>query len=429
MVRSVSLNLQQVFGPLSVNSFRAMWIASFCMNTGLFIQDLGSAWLMTSLSQNPLMVASLQTAALSPFILLALPAGAGADLVDRRRLLQVGQTWLILVAATMAVLTLTGHMNAWLLLALIFMLALGNAFNSPAWNVALPSIVPRNLFEPTIGLLNAGYHLARGSGAILGGMIVASFGPGWAFAVCSVCLAYMATALHRWQYTGKTSETDEHLIEAIKTGLQYARHSPVMKTVLVRTALYMIPVSVLWSLVPLLARKHLHINSGEYGFIVAAFGFGTLVGTFVQQRLRQKGTLDGLSAAGTLLFSAAFLLLAATSQYAIFMFAMMLCGIGWNCKSAALNVCVQLSAPPSIRARAYSVYLLGFQGCLASGAFLWGTFACFSGLSAAFGTAAALMLLDLAARRRFALSTAIEPDAPATVQPRRPEPAVHSLSR
>ena len=406
MVTKASGPRTSIIDPLRSDAFRLIWIASFCMNTGLFVQDLGAAWLMTSLSKNPIMVALMQTAAMLPYFLLCLPAGAGADLINRRKLLLGGQTWLIFAAGTLAVVTLSGHVNAWMLLALTFFLYVGNAVNSPAWNVVIPGLVPRRHLESAVSLSNAGYNLARGLGAVLGGLIVASFGSGWAFAVSSACFCYMLLTLWRWSYDAKPVESSEDMLTAIKSGLRYVKHSPVLTSVLVRTALYILPVSIMWSLLPLLAREHFHMNSTQYGMIVAAFGLGTLLGAFTQPRLRQHVSLDGLSSIGTLMFSSAFVILALANHFALAALAMMLCGIGWTTKNSALNISVQLSAPNWVRARAYSVYLFVFQGSIAIGAVAWGAVASWQGMSVAFIAAAVLLLVELIGKYWYKLSHA-----------------------
>jgi MFS family permease len=376
------------------------------MNTGLFVQDIGSAWLMTSLTTQPMMIALMQTAAVLPYFLLALPAGAGADLVDRRKLLIAGQCWLILAAGALTLLTLTGHTHAWMLLSLTFLLYIGCAFNSPAWNVIIPQLVQRQHMETAIAMSSAGYNLARGFGAALGGLIVASFGSGWAFAVNTACFIYMLLTLLTWRHNSGIEPSSERMVSAIRAGLRYVKHSQVLKAVMVRTALYMLPVSVMWSLLPLLARTQLHVNSTQYGFIVAAFGIGTLLGAFLLPKLRQKVTLDGLSTTGIVLFALSFGLLALSKTFWLGFLAMLGCGVAWTVKNNSLNVSVQLSAPNWVRARAYSVYLVVFQGCTAIGAVMWGAIASAFGMSMAFNIAAGLLLVGLVGNLFYKLSHA-----------------------
>src|SRR5215831_13720784 len=104
--------------PLSHPVFRALWISSLVSNIGTWMQNVGAAWVMTSLSPSPLMVALVQSATSLPVFIAGLPAGAVADIVDRRRLLLVTQTWMLVAAALLAVLAFVGLMTPERLLVL-----------------------------------------------------------------------------------------------------------------------------------------------------------------------------------------------------------------------------------------------------------------------------------------------------------------------
>src|SRR5215467_4920914 len=132
------------WAPLRAPVFRALWIATIVSNLGTWMQDVGESWLMVSLTKSPILVALVETAGSLPVVLLALPAGAFADLIDRRHLLLVTQTWMLVVAALMGGLTLSGLMTPWSLLLLTFTLGLGSAMNSPAWQAIVPELVPRS---------------------------------------------------------------------------------------------------------------------------------------------------------------------------------------------------------------------------------------------------------------------------------------------
>lgn len=386
--------------PLKVAAFRAIWLSALCTNTGLFIQDIGTAWLMTSLTNQPFMTALLQTAATLPFFLLALPAGAVADLVDRRKLVLGAQFWMLLAAATLAVVTLNGYTTPWVLLALTFLLFVGNAFGAPAWSAITPEIIPRRHLESAIGLGSAGYNLSRGAGSALGGIIVASFGPGYAFAVNACCYAVMINTLLRWDYRREPTshpQNAERITSAIRAGLRYVRHSFALKAILVRTVVFSTGVSALWALLPLLAREQLHLNSIQYGVLISGFGIGTLTGAILQPILRRHLTLDSMSSAGTITFASAMATVACAQDFYIGLLGMFGSGVAWTIKNSSLNVAVQLAAPNWVRARAFSVYLLVFQGCAALGAVIWGTLATWYGLTQSMLWASIALLVGMLA--------------------------------
>src|SRR5438874_7851670 len=164
------------WSPLRYPVFRALWIASLVSNIGTWMQNVGGVWLMSSLSPSPLLVALMQTATSLPVFLVGLPAGALADVVDRRKLLLVTQTWMLLAALALGLLTLAGLVSVWTLLALTFLIGLGTALTSPAWNAILPELVEREELPAAVALNSAGFHLAQAVGPALGGFVVAAAG-------------------------------------------------------------------------------------------------------------------------------------------------------------------------------------------------------------------------------------------------------------
>jgi MFS family permease len=380
--------------PLKVAPFRAIWLSALCTNTGLFIQDVGAAWLMASLTNDPFMTALMQTAATLPFFLLALPAGALADLFDRRKLVLLFQFWMLTAAATLGFITLTGHITPTVLLTLTFLLFVGGACTSPAWSAITPDLVPRKHLEPAIGLGSAGYNLSRGAGAAIGGLIVASFGSAWAFIVNACCYSVMINTLLRWKYR-RDQKPNENIVRAILSGVNYVRDSIALKAVLVRTVMFATASSALWALVPLLARNQLKLNSAEYGMLISGFGIGTLAGAIMLPKLRTKLTLDQMSVAGTILFAASLAVVACAHGFWHGIAGMLGCGIAWTIKNSSLNVAVQLAAPKWVRARAYSVYLLVFQGCAAVGSMIWGKLASMRSMEEAMLFSAVILLLGM----------------------------------
>ena len=167
------------------------------------MQGVAAAWLMTSLTTSPVLVALLTTAANLPLFLVGLPAGALADLVDRRWLVLLTQVWMLLLAALLAALTLPGWMTPWLLLTLTFLLSLGGALSAPAWQAIIPDIVPRRQLATAVALNSAGFNLARATGPAIGGLIVAASGPPLVFALNALSFIGVIIVVYRWKQTPK----------------------------------------------------------------------------------------------------------------------------------------------------------------------------------------------------------------------------------
>ena len=169
------------WSPLRQPLFRALWIASVASNIGTWMHETGAGWLMTSLTSSPLMVTLMQTAMTLPVLLLALPAGALADVVDRRRMLLLTQAWMLIAAAVLGVLTLFEVTTPWVLLILTFVLGAGAAMNAPAWQATPPELVSRSELPAAVGLTGMGLNLARAVGPALGGSVIAVAGPSAVF--------------------------------------------------------------------------------------------------------------------------------------------------------------------------------------------------------------------------------------------------------
>src|SRR5689334_4771146 len=132
------------FAPLRHPAFRALWTATMASNTGLWIQNTGAGWLMTSLAPSPIMVSLVQAAARLAVFLFALPGGALADIVDRRLTLIAAQIWIAVAGLLLAVLAALGLLGAWGLLILTFLIGAGTAVIFPAWAAAIPELVSRD---------------------------------------------------------------------------------------------------------------------------------------------------------------------------------------------------------------------------------------------------------------------------------------------
>src|SRR5262245_15186203 len=246
------------WSPLQRAVFRSVWIASVTSNIGTWMQSVGAAWLMTSLTPSPLLVALMQTAASLPIVLVGLPAGALADVVDRRKLLLVTESWMLLVALALGVLTLSGLISAWTLLALTFLLGLGAALDAPAWQAIIPELVERQELPSAVALNATGFNVARAVGPALGGFVVAAAGPAAVFLLNAASFLGVLVAIYRWRRAHVPSEAPpEDMLGATAAGMRYVRHAPALQAVLVRIGVFTLGASALWALLPVVARREL----------------------------------------------------------------------------------------------------------------------------------------------------------------------------
>lgn len=394
---------QTAWAPLRQPLFRDLWTASVVSNVGTWMQNVGVAWLMTSLRPTPVMVSLVQTAATLPVFLGALPAGAIADVADRRRLLLLTQGWMLGVAGVLGAMTLAGATTPYSLLFFTFLMGLGDAMNGPAWASVTPEIVPHEELPAALGLNSAGYNVARAIGPALGGLVVASIGSGQAFLFNAASFVGVLVVLYRWRRTARESLLPaERVAAAMRSGLRYVRHSPPVRVVLVRAAAFLFAASALWALMPLVALRLGHGSMG-YGGMLGCVGVGAVCGAGFLPRLRRRWGVDMLSGGATAVFAAMMFLAPHQPHSALLYLSMIVAGGGWLTMMVSLNVGAQISTPTWVRARALAVYIFTFQGAMALGSLFWGAVAKYLGVSFALAAAGVLMLLGLGVVGRYPL--------------------------
>lgn len=369
------------------------------------MQNIGAAWLMTTLTTSPVMIALVQAATSLPVFLVALPAGALADVVDRRRLLLVTQVWMLLAAGMLGALTMLEVVNLWMLLGLTAALGLGAAMNAPAWQAIVPELVEPGKLSSAVALNAAGFNVARAVGPALGGFIVAASGPGPVFLLNAASFVSVIWVLYRWQRERRDGRLPaEHVIGAMRAGVRYARHAPALQVVLARTAVFIVCGAALWALLPLVARQQLGLGAIGYGVLLGCLGAGAVLGAALLPRLKERASLDSLVAAAASLFAAATIILAYGTQVYFVGAAMLGGGVAWIVLMSSFNAAAQNAAPEWVRARGLALYLLVFQGGTAAGSILWGALAERVGIPTALLCAAVGLVVGLAAATRYRLA-------------------------
>ena len=399
------------WSPFHHPVFQALWLATLVSNMGTFMQSVGAAWLMTSLSTSPAMVALVQAAGIFPMFLLSLPAGALADIIDRRRLLLATQAWMTLAAALLAALTLLGAASPWMLLGFTFLLGLGAAMNAPAWQAIVQELVPRPELAQAISLNSVGFNLSRAVGPALGGAIVAAAGAGYTFMLNAVSFLGVMIVLYRWQRPATDAALPaERMVAAIHTGLRYVRHSRGLQAVLWRTGIFILFSSSLWALLPLVVRFEMAGSSADYGILLGCFGAGAVAGAGLLPRMQRHLPVEALLAGMTIVAAAMIAVTALVPHMAALVAAMVLSGAAWLVMVSIFNVAIQIAVPAWVRARVLAVYMLAFAGGFSVGSAVWGAVATHQGLRAALLCSAVGLGLGLLAAIRYPVRIDAESD-------------------
>jgi MFS family permease len=375
------------------------------------MHDTSAGWLMVSLEPSPIMVALMQTAATAPFFLLALPGGALADILDRRRLLLASQTWMLLAAAALGILTLLGRITPSTLLVLTFVLGVGSAMNAPVWQAIIPELVPRAELPAAVTLGSMSFNVARAVGPTLGGLLFAALGPGAVFLLNAASFVAVILVVADWKRVPPTTTLPaEEVLGAIRSGVRYARHAAPLQTVLAHCALFVPAASALWALLPLVGRHALGLGAVGYGTLLGCLGSGAIVTAWLLPRSAGRYTSDRLLAVGSLVFAVVTVLLGILRVPVAVGAVLLVGGAAWTACMSTLTVAAQTAVPGWVRARALAIAMLTIQGGLAVGSLLWGTIAAHFGIPAAFVCAATALALGVVAGRRWPLQGLAELD-------------------
>lgn len=361
------------WAPLGVRAFRWLWLAALFSNIGTWMHEVAASWLMTELSSSHLMVALVQAATMGPVFLLGLPAGALADIIDRRRLLMFAQIWNLLTAGVLAALTFAELVTPGMLLSLVGLLAIGSALHIPAFQAIVPDLVPRAMLKPAVTLNGVSINLARAIGPALAGLIISTIGIWAAFAINAATFCAVLIVVWRWRPSPRSSRLPpEHLVRAVLVGLRYARHDRPLKIVLARAGLLMTCASAGWALLPVVIRSELDRSAADYGIALAAVGFGAVSGAFLLARLGRRFSADLLVVLATLAFAGGMVSMALIENFWMLVACLFVLGLAWLTMMATLNASAQTVLPGWVRARGLSVFMIVFSGSMAIGAAVWG---------------------------------------------------------
>jgi len=392
--------------------FRWLWIATVVSNIGGWLYNAASGWLMTSLDVDPFTVSLVQVANSLPLFLFALPAGALADMTDKRRFILVLEILTTVLCAVFAVLVSLNRVTSTLLLLFIFLVGTLGAVETPAWQAITPQLVPRAALSSAIALNSIGVNISRVIGPALAGAIILAAGiaaPFWLNAVSN--LGVIAVILW-WRPPPQRPRAlpPEHLAGAIRVGLRYARYHGSLRATLVRAVGFFLSASAYWALLPVLARAQIGGGATLYGVLLATLGAGAVGGALFLPRLRSWLGPDRLVVLGELGTAAALVLFALAHSASVALLACLLAGAAWIIALAVLNVSAQLALPEWVRGRGLAVYATAFFGTMSVGSACWGLLGSHLGLPAAHLIAAGAALLAIPLTRRWKLRASGDQD-------------------
>jgi len=387
--------------PLRHVPFRLFYLGAIGTALGYTMQATVASWLMATLTPSAFMVALVQTASTAPALLFGLAAGTLADIFDRKKLIMITQLLLLTATAALGAAALAGIVGPAGLLLLTFVIGGGFTFYMPAQQASVNGFVSRSEMPRAVALGAVAMNLARAIGPALAGALAAWIGSGSALLASAAFFALMLLALRRWRNRERPLPgVPEKLFSGAMSGLRFARHSPAMRSLIVRNLTFSVCASALWALLPVIARDQLSLGAGGYGLLSAGFGIGAVAGALSIPRELQRRSLNSIVVSAVFLWIAAALLVAAASVAAFAVLGTCCAGMAWVGVLASLSAGTQSTAPAWVRARAVAMNLVSTQASLALGSAVWGALAGATNTRVALAASAgALLLLYLANRR------------------------------
>lgn len=385
--------------PLSVPAYRRMWSAAVVSHLGTFLQMTAAPWLMLELTGSAFLVSLVTAFLLLPRLLLTLPAGALADVVDRRTLLIVGNLVGSVAVGAMAVLAAVDSLGPTLILALTLLLGSGSAVAMPAFQTMVPDLVPRPLLPQAITLNSGAFNVARAVGPAIGGALVAAGLIGLAFGLNALSFLVVVAVLFTLprDQIERVVTSPRSLLRATVAGVRYARFTPTIRTLLVITAVFTLTAASVQALLAP-AADELGLGGTGFGVLWGAFGVGALVGVGLRERAR-IWLGSRMIPAAMMLFGAGGVAFGLVPVPALAGLGLLLAGLAWVWVLITLNATVQLLAPTWVRSRVVSLYAL-VVGLQPVGAMLSGLLAEYTGSGVAIAwTTGATVLAGVAALR------------------------------
>lgn len=387
-------------------AYAVLWTATVVTNIGWWMYTAAAGWLMTDLSVDPLMVSLVQVSSSLPMFLLALPAGAMADVVDKRRLLISAESAIVAISATFAALVWLDRITPVTLLLFTFLLGAGAALVAPAWQSIVPLLVERKDELPVAVALNSvGVNLSRAIGPALVGVLTVGIGVSAPFWINAVSNLGSIGGLLWWRPPKKKSSRlpMESFFAAIRTGARYGRHNPLLRWTLYRALGFFLFASAYWALLPLVARTQIGGGPTLYGILLGAIGAGAVGGALVLPKLTGKLGANGMVLAASIGTALALGLFGVAREPWTALAASVLAGMCWIAAVSSLNVSAQYSLPDWVRGRGLAIYVTAFSAAMAVGSAVWGQLASIIGLPTTHFIAAACALVAIPLMRRWNL--------------------------
>lgn len=351
----------QTFASLQVRNYRVFFLGMLVSATGTWMQSVAQGWLVLQLTGSGTLVGLVTAAQFVPMMLGGVWGGVVADRFEKRRTLYVSQSILAVAAGLLAIVTLTGVVQVWMVFACALLTGVGTVIDNPTRQAFVSELVGPDRVANAVALNSAMFNAARIVGPALAGLLILVAGTGTAFAYNA--LSYVAVLvsltllrteeLHRGKPTGKAKGQ-------IRAGLQYAWATPELRSTILLVAVVGTFALNFTVLTPLLVKDTFGAGPGTLGILTSSMGAGSLVGALVAAARAKPTPKVLVGAAGAL--GVVMLGVAASPTLLVAGVLLALTGAATITFLSTANSTLQLRSSTEMRGRVMSLYLLVFLG-------------------------------------------------------------------
>lgn len=360
------------WSPLRIAMYRSLWIAALVSNVGTFMHIVAAGWAMTSLTESPTLVGLVQTSWAVPGFVLALHAGAFADMVERRRLIAITQVLALGIAATLGVLEMTGNLGVTTLLVGTFLESVALTIAAPAFMALTPQLVGTQYLSQAFGLDSVSRNIAQSVGPALAGAVIAFTSPGAVFVLNAVSFVGILIVVRKLPQFTVQVESASKINHVIKDGIKHVVRTAQLRNIALRLALVLGATASLNSVMPVVAKESLNVGSGGFGILAGALGVGSVLAVWLLPILRKKLNAELLAVATTFVWAGAAVGFAQSSSLLTAVPALLLCGATLMVLMNVLFSTFIAQLPDHLRGRGSSIGMLMAWLGTSVGAFAWG---------------------------------------------------------
>jgi MFS family permease len=387
-------------------AFRRLWIATVISGTSVAAHNSAATWTMNVVTDSPFLISLMATVASLPFFLFTLPAGVLADKVNRQKFVCGINLWLAAMAAGLAVLGWLHLLNPYTILASVFLVGVGFAFNAPAWTSIVPQVVSDGELPSAATLSGLQFNISGIIGPVLGGFLVPLAGANFVFAVNAACFLLVVLAIRQWKQPTATEKLpSESFFKSFGTVIRYVGYAPTLQVVLVRNFLFALFISIIPALMPVVGLQVLHLGASQLGLLFTSMGAGSVFGAvFVISWLRARFSPDSVTLWANLLIVLAYVLMAFARQAEVFFVVAAFAGVGWTLSASELWVAAQRAMPSWARGRMNATVIMISQGGMVFGGVIWSFTAAVAGPINTLLGASVLFLVSLLLAGRLSIN-------------------------